>query len=78
MQATLTSKGQMTLPLSLRKRWELHAGDRIRFIEEEDGSVSLVPLKTSVKKLKGFIKSPKKGITLKAMQEAIEKEGSGP
>jgi antitoxin PrlF len=32
--ATVTSKGQITVPLAVRKRLGLHAGDRLEFINE--------------------------------------------
>ncbi|TLZ54084.1 MAG: AbrB/MazE/SpoVT family DNA-binding domain-containing protein [Gammaproteobacteria bacterium] len=35
--ATLTSKGQITLPKSVRERLGVEAGDRIEFIESEQG-----------------------------------------
>jgi len=40
-RATLTSKGQITLPVELRRRWDLKPGDCIDFCLEEDGRVVL-------------------------------------
>lgn len=37
--ATLTSKGQITLPAELRRRWGLKAGDRVDFTLEGDERV---------------------------------------
>ncbi len=38
-QSTLTSKGQITLPVELRRRWDLKPGDRLDFSLEPDGRV---------------------------------------
>ena len=38
-QSTLTSKGQITLPVELRRRWGLQPGDRLDFTLEADGRV---------------------------------------
>lgn len=37
MQATITSKGQVTIPLALRQKFNLQAGDQIEF--DENASV---------------------------------------
>ncbi len=38
IEATMTSKGQITLPVALRERLGLRAGDRVAFALREDGS----------------------------------------
>ncbi len=40
-RATLTSKGQVTLPVVLRRLWDLDAGDKIDFTLQDDGRVVL-------------------------------------
>jgi AbrB family looped-hinge helix DNA binding protein len=41
LRATLTSKGQLTLPVELRRLWGLKAGDQIDFIIDPDERVTL-------------------------------------
>jgi AbrB family looped-hinge helix DNA binding protein len=40
-RSTLTTKGQITLPVELRRRWDLKPGDCIDFCLEDDGRVVL-------------------------------------
>jgi AbrB family looped-hinge helix DNA binding protein len=40
-RSTLTSKGQITLPIALRRRWALNPGDCVDFCLEDDGRVVL-------------------------------------
>lgn len=35
--ATLTSKGQITIPIAIRERLDLKQGDKVIFIEDEEG-----------------------------------------
>lgn len=37
IEAKITSKGQTTIPAEIRERLGLHAGDRVAFIETEEG-----------------------------------------
>lgn len=39
MKATLTSKGQITLPAELRERLGLQKGDQVEFVLRDDGWV---------------------------------------
>ena len=39
---TLTSKGQITLPVRLRSMLKLQPGDRIAFVEDDNGNFKLL------------------------------------
>ncbi len=40
-EATVTSKGQITVPNALRQALGVTAGDRLRFVQAADGSIRL-------------------------------------
>jgi antitoxin PrlF len=74
--ATITSKGQITLPKAVREHLGLDTGDRVDFVLAADGRFALVPIKASIKSLKGCIPKPKRAITLDAMKHAIHKRAA--
>ncbi len=53
--ATITSKGQVTLPKEVRKHLQVGEGDRIDFVIDEKGKVGVVPLKRSWRDLAGIV-----------------------
>ena len=55
-RATVTSKGQVTIPAALRARLELEAGDQLVFIVRDDGTVLLEKDTRSFNDLKGIVK----------------------
>lgn len=69
--ATLTSKGQVTIPISIREKLDLNTGSKLEFIEQGDFFI-VVPINKSIVKLKGVLPKPTKGLSLQEMQEAIE------
>ena len=69
--ATVTSKGQITLPKAVRDRLELSAGDRVDFVMAADGRFDLIPVKSSIKSLKGCVPTPKKPVTIEAMSMLV-------
>ena len=71
MRATITSKGQVTLPKALRDQLHLSTGDRVEFIIEANNVVRLIPHLTSVKILKGMLTKPAQAVSLEQMDEAI-------
>lgn len=77
MQATISSKGQVTLPKALRERLHLTAGDRLEFIIDEKGDVRLILKRRSVRKLKRVLPRPEKAVTLEEMEKVIEQGASG-
>ncbi len=75
--ATITSKGQITLPKSVRERLGIEAGDRVEFVESEQGFL-VVPTTRDIRSLKGIVGRPKKPVTIDDMNSAIEKMGRMP
>ena len=70
MEATLSSKGQATIPKAVRERLQINAGDRFKFFFHPDGVIILPKIPTS--KLKGMIPKPSKAISLEQRNAAIE------
>lgn len=75
--ATLTTKGQVTIPLDVRQRLGLEAGDRIEFVELESGEYAIKPAIDDVRSLKGMLRKPAKRVTVEDMNAAIRARGAG-
>lgn len=75
--ATLTTKGQLTLPKEVRTALGVGPGDRVDFVRMEDGNFAVIPATAPVKRLKGFLKKPAKPVSLEAMEKAISAGAKG-
>jgi antitoxin PrlF len=76
--ATITSKGQLTLPKAIRDLLRLGTGDRVDFIVRDDGTVVLRPATVDVRELKGLLH--RKGLTplsVEEMNAIIRRRGTG-
>ena len=71
--STLTTKGRVTIPKDVRKRLQLRSGDKIRFIEIEEGKFALVPENRDVTTLKGLIPEPARPVRIEDMARAIRR-----
>ena len=71
--ATVTSKGQTTIPKPVRDHLRLKPGDRVEFLVRDDGSVVMVPATVDVGELEGVLPKPKTPVSIAAMEEAIRK-----
>lgn len=74
--ATLTSKGQITIPATVRATLGVAAGDRVEFVQIEPGRFELVAATQSVTALKGLVRKPAAPITIAAMNDAIAARGA--
>lgn len=73
MRATITAKGQVTVPKAIRDKLQLGPGDKIDFILVTNDEVRVVPVTASVKQLKGMVPRPGKPVTLRQMDDAVAK-----
>lgn len=71
MEATLTSKGQLTIPKPVRDQLRLHPGDRLEFLVQENGHVEMIPKRSPMTALKRMVPPPVAGVTLEDMEQAI-------
>ena len=53
--ATVTSKGQTTIPKRIREHLRLGSGDRVEFVIDREGRVVLTPLKVDIRELRGML-----------------------
>jgi len=73
--ATITSKGQVTIPKDVRSRLGIGAGDRVEFVEIQDGVFQIVAATQDVQALKGIVPKPKKAVTVEEMNQTIAEMG---
>ena len=73
--ATVTSKGQITIPRDIRGKLNLHAGDKISFITDEKGKVYFLPTTRSITTLKGIVPKPDKPVTAEEMKATVKTKG---
>jgi antitoxin PrlF len=69
--STVTSKGQITIPIEVRQALKLEAGSRVEFVELPNGTYELIPATRSIKELKGIVKHSGPPISIEEMDDAI-------
>lgn len=74
MQATVTSKGQVTIPLAIRTQAKISPGSKLDFQIGDNGLIKVSLINQEISQLKGIIKSKRrKAPSLKEMKQAIRK-----
>ncbi len=78
--ATLTTKGQITIPVDVRRALNVEAGDRagdrVEFVQIEPGRFEVLAATRSVCELKGRFGKPKRTVSIEEMNAAIAAQGS--
>ena len=75
--ATLTSKGQITIPADVRNDLKVEAGDRVEFVQVGPGRYEFVAATHSVLELKGMFGKPSATVSIDDMNRAIARRGAG-
>ncbi|MCU0536096.1 MAG: AbrB/MazE/SpoVT family DNA-binding domain-containing protein [Hydrococcus sp. Prado102] len=76
-QATITTKGQVTIPKAIRNYLKLEAGSKVDFVIDEDGKVKILPLNVPVEVLSGILHRPgMQAATIEEMEQAISEGAS--
>lgn len=73
--ATVTSKGQITIPADVRQAFQVDAGDRVEFLEVGPARFELVAATRSVGDLKGMFGPPAKNVSIEDMNRVIATRG---
>lgn len=73
--AIITSKGQITIPKSVRERLGVDAGDRVEFVESASGVFTVIAATRDVKELKGVVPKPARPVSVEDMSRAIARLG---
>lgn len=71
MIATVTAKGQVTLPAEARRRLGITAGTRLEFLLTDDGRLEIIPRTGSVLALTGMLPPPERLLSIEEMEQAI-------
>jgi AbrB family looped-hinge helix DNA binding protein len=70
--ATLSSKGQLVIPKTVREHMHLQTGDRVDFVVQDDGEVVIRPAATDIRDLKGILhKKGRKLVSISEMEAAV-------
>ena len=74
--ATVTSKGQITIPAQVRDALHVSAGDRVEFVEVVPGRYEFIAATRPVTDLKGMFGRAHKTVSIEDMNAAIAARGA--
>lgn len=71
-EATVTTKGQITVPAEVRRELGLRPGSRVEFVRAVNGTYEIVPKNRPLASLRGCLARPDVPVSVERMEEAIE------
>lgn len=69
--ATMTSKGQITIPVAVRRKLRLKAGSKVDFVENKAGELVLRPRTGDIRELYGIVRYDGPPLSIEEINEAI-------
>jgi antitoxin PrlF len=75
--ATITSKGQITVPKEIREHLGVTPGDRLSFQIGSAGEVVVEPETVDVRTLRGMLKHRGRAVSIEAMDRAVRRGATG-
>lgn len=74
--ASVTSKGQITLPKEIRDQLGVKTGDRVAFRQGHGGTIVVEAEITDLLTLRGAIRPRVRGVSVEDMKDAIRKHAA--
>jgi AbrB family looped-hinge helix DNA binding protein len=74
--ATLTSKGQITIPADVRRSLNVQTGDRVEFVQIEPGRFEILAATRSVRELKGMFGKAARAVSIEEMNRTVAERGA--
>lgn len=75
--ASVTSKGQITLPKEVRDALGVKTGDRVAFRAGVDGRYTIEPETLDLLDIEGIIRPRRSGVSVEEMNRTIRRRGGG-
>lgn len=76
LAAAMNSKGQVTIPLDVRKKLGLDQGGRVDFVDLGNNQFCIMAAVEVVSSLKGLVRKPVAPVSLTSMKQSISKRGA--
>ncbi len=74
--ATISSKGQITIPANVRQALSVGTGDRVEFVQVEPGQYLFLAANRSVTELKGMFGKAVRAVSIEDMNRAVAARGA--
>jgi AbrB family looped-hinge helix DNA binding protein len=76
--ATVTSKGQITIPKEIRRLLKIRPGDSVDFFVESDGRVVMKQATLDIEELEGLLHRPGiKAVSIVELNRIVRRRGAG-
>ena len=74
--ATISSKGQITIPIHIRREMKMNPGSKVEFLPTERGYEMVVCEPTTASDLVGMLSGGKTTLSIEEINEATRKAGA--